>query len=334
MGTIIPRGDSFRAIIRKKGHKTLTRTFEKRSLAKAWIVETELALSKKLLPTAGVSIGKLITRYLEEIGPVKPLTKDSIKAFKAIAKTADELYLTDLTAQGLLAWKAKYHSKAAPQSFKRYMSRVTTVLTTAEAIWGIVVPWAELKRATFYLKTIGAVSAGTDRIRRISQDELTLISKNLNTSLPVVDIIDFALVTCLRSNEICSVRRSDINREKRTILVRDRKHPTKKLGNNTEIPLLGNAIEIIDRQPIVKLEDGTDEDRIFPFLSDSVESAFHRAVVAAGIVDLTFHDTRHEAISRLFEAGYQIQEVAIVSGHRSWNSLKIYTNLRPESLHR
>jgi site-specific recombinase XerD len=50
--------------------------------------------------------------------------------------------------------------------------------------------------------------------------------------------------------------------------------------------------------------------------------------------DLHFHDLRHEATSRLFEQGYQIQEVAIVTGHQSWDMLKRYTQLRPESLHR
>lgn len=50
------------------------------------------------------------------------------------------------------------------------------------------------------------------------------------------------------------------------------------------------------------------------------------------IKDLRFHDLRHEGISRLFEQGYQIQEVSMVSGHRDWGSLKRYTNLRPEDL--
>ena len=32
-------------------------------------------------------------------------------------------------------------------------------------------------------------------------------------------------------------------------------------------------------------------------------------------------------ISRLFEQGLQIQEVAVISGHLSWNMLKRYTHL-------
>jgi len=46
------------------------------------------------------------------------------------------------------------------------------------------------------------------------------------------------------------------------------------------------------------------------------------------IEDLRFHDLRHEGISRLFEMGWTIPQVATVSGHRSWKILKRYSHLR------
>lgn len=49
---------------------------------------------------------------------------------------------------------------------------------------------------------------------------------------------------------------------------------------------------------------------------------------------LHLHDLRHYGFSILFELGYQIQEVAIVSGHSSWDMLKRYKHIKPESLHR
>ena len=45
-------------------------------------------------------------------------------------------------------------------------------------------------------------------------------------------------------------------------------------------------------------------------------------------------DLRHEATSRLFEQGYSIEQVSAVTLHQSWQELKRYTQLRPESLHR
>ncbi|HEY2753210.1 MAG TPA: tyrosine-type recombinase/integrase [Phenylobacterium sp.] len=46
------------------------------------------------------------------------------------------------------------------------------------------------------------------------------------------------------------------------------------------------------------------------------------------------HDLRHEAASRLFEAKFTIEQVALVTGHKDWKMLKRYTNLRPEQLHK
>jgi integrase len=51
-----------------------------------------------------------------------------------------------------------------------------------------------------------------------------------------------------------------------------------------------------------------------------------------GIVDLRFHDLRHEAISRLFEKGMRVEQVRVVSGHRTLDQLSRYVNLRPADL--
>ena len=51
-----------------------------------------------------------------------------------------------------------------------------------------------------------------------------------------------------------------------------------------------------------------------------------------GLEDLHFHDLRHEAISRLFEKGLSIPEVALISGHRDFRMLFRYTHLRAEDI--
>jgi integrase len=42
------------------------------------------------------------------------------------------------------------------------------------------------------------------------------------------------------------------------------------------------------------------------------------------------HDLRHEAVSRFFEYGLSVPEVALISGHRDTRMLSRYTHLRPE----
>jgi len=143
------------------------------------------------------------------------------------------------------------------------------------------------------------------------------------------DLIPFAVATAMRLGEIVGLRWEDVNEKDKTVVIRDRKDPKLKKGNNQVVPLLPDAWEILQRQP--KLEN---EPRIFPFSANTVPTIFPRACQALGIEDLRFHDLRHEGASRLFEMGYQIQEVAVFTGHRNWNQLRRYTQIKPASLHR
>lgn len=143
------------------------------------------------------------------------------------------------------------------------------------------------------------------------------------------DVVRFAIATGMRRGEICRIRWADVDHERRLVLVRDRKHPTKKEGNHHLVPLIDrsgfDAWAILNRQPKI-------DDRIFPLGLEGVSDAFTDACVAAGVEDLHLHDMRHECTSRLFESGMSIDQVAIVTGHADWRNLKRYANLKPESL--
>lgn len=107
--------------------------------------------------------------------------------------------------------------------------------------------------------------------------------------------------------------------------LRDTKHPT--LTRDEIVPVPQQAKAIIDRQPKFP-----GEGRILPYKPESVSAAFQRAVRAVGLADIRLHGLRHEGISRLFEAGLEIQEVALISGHVSWNALRRYTHLTPQNV--
>jgi Phage integrase family len=50
------------------------------------------------------------------------------------------------------------------------------------------------------------------------------------------------------------------------------------------------------------------------------------------VIDLHFHDLRHEAISRFFEKGLNVPEVALISGHRDPRMLFRYTHPKPQAV--
>ena len=142
----------------------------------------------------------------------------------------------------------------------------------------------------------------------------------------VTYFITIARDNAMRLGEIHRQVWEDVNFESQTLTIRDRKDPNQKVGNDETIPMIGPTYALLRG-----LWEVSRRGRVFSMTKNpkSVSDKFADVTTAAGINDLTFHDLRHEAISRLFERGLQIQEVALVSGHKSWDSLKRYTQLKP-----
>ena len=145
-------------------------------------------------------------------------------------------------------------------------------------------------------------------------------------------IVKFAIATAMRQSEICSIEWSDIDERKRTVLVRDRKDPRNKDGNDQRVPLVDlagyDAWALLAEQRAFRPTKG----RVFPYNPRSIGTAFRRACQELEIEDLHFHDLRHEGTSRLFEAGLQIEQVALVTGHKDWKMLKRYTHLSADMI--
>ena len=66
--------------------------------------------------------------------------------------------------------------------------------------------------------------------------------------------------------------------------------------------------------------------------ANAMRLAWDRLKKKGNIKDLHFHDLRHEAISRFFEKGLSIPEVALISGHKDVRMLFRYTHLKAEDI--
>ena len=156
----------------------------------------------------------------------------------------------------------------------------------------------------------------------------------------MIDLMLFAIASAMRLGEIVGLQWEDLDEKTRTVLIRARKHPRKKATNNQKVPLpLGPCVvggKVIDPLQIMLRQASAwqRQGRIFPHAADSVSKAFQHATAALGIEDLRFHDLRHDGASRLFEASWTIERVALVTGHKDWNMLRRYTQLRAEDFHR
>ncbi len=71
---------------------------------------------------------------------------------------------------------------------------------------------------------------------------------------------------------------------------------------------------------------------VFPVSPNALRLTWQRMQKATGIKDLHFHDLRHEAISRFFELGLTVPEVASISGHRDMRMLFRYAHANPDRI--
>ncbi|MDX8353245.1 site-specific integrase [Cognatiyoonia sp. IB215182] len=216
---------------------------------------------------------------------------------------------------------------------------IKMIITLAAAVHGLDISPEPVDLALVALKRLGLIGKGTERDRRPTTDELNRLFRcfdgNERLTLPVTRVVKFAVATAMRLDEICRVEWADLDLDRRMLLIRDRKDPRNKTGNDQRIPLF--AATGFDAWTLVKAqakEMGHAKGRIFPYYSRSVGTAFRRACKDVGVKDLHFHDLRHEGTSRLFEAGFAIEQVSLVTGHKDWKMLHRYTHIRPEALHR
>lgn len=324
MGTVVRRGTKWRAVIRKRGHRVRTKTFIRRAHAERWIRATEVQIEEHGLTGQDHDLRALMRRYVKEIGAIRPWERTHRGNLERFARGLDGTTLADMTPQWFVDYARKRN--VSPATIAQEMTYLSTALRTAEAMWGVTVDWASMRKGRQLLRQLRLSGKSRERERRPEGDELSRIKAHVQSTLPVADIVDFAVASAMRIGEITRIAWTDLDENKKMVMIRDRKHPTDKLGNDQWVPLLGNALPIIKRQP-------RGDDRIFPYDPGSVAAAYQRARRRAGVNGLRFHDLRHHAISLLFERGYGVHEVALVSGHRSWQQLRRYTNLKPESLH-
>ncbi len=341
--TKLPSGN-WRAQVRRKGGYA-SDSFKRRKDAEEWALATERCIDQGIAPKprrkgSVRTFGSLIDLHLRDLHEVgKPVRRSKAAVMKALRLTLGGVHIPKLDRARLIEYgKKRARQGAGPATLAIDFSFIRTILSHAAAVHGIDVATEDVRLARIALTRLGLIGRSVERDRRPDPDELDDLIEHFESNprqiIPMGRIIRFAVATALREEEICRIEWSDVNMKKKTVLVRDRKDPRNKEGNHQKVPLLNltgyDAWQVVLEQRIITGGKG----RVFPYNSRSAGTAFRRACKYLEIDDLHFHDLRHEATSRLFEAGLSIERVALVTGHKDWKMLKRYTHIKPEELHK
>ncbi|MDE9480996.1 site-specific integrase [Xenorhabdus bovienii] len=317
------------------------RTFGKQSHAKTWGAMRVAELEQNGIPTnddtKDLTVGDLLRKYINDPNLGKKAGRNKKCVLNALLNSnLAKLTLTELSISHIIEHCKQRHSTGTtPATINHDVIYLSSVLKSAKPVYDINYTSNPAYEARSLLTQMGLIGKGQRRSRRPEREELERLIETLRkrsghwkSKIPYEDILNFSILSCMRIGEVCKIRWDDIDEKQRAVLVRDRKDPRKKTGNHMFVPLLGEAWDLVQKQP------KSDNELIFPYNTISISRGFHEACVELGIEDLRYHDLRREGASRLFEAGFSIEEVAQVTGHRSLNILwQVYTELYPQSLH-
>ena len=335
---------SWRVQVRRKG-RYVAETFLRHDHAREWATEAESQIDRGRAPVgkramSAKTFGDLIDLHIDDMKEVgKPPGRSKSATLEMLQRELGAFKASELGRERLIKFgRDRAKQGAGPVTLSMDIGAIRLVVSHAIAVHGLELSVEPIDMSRIALKRLGLVGKSNERDRRPTEDELTKLFGHFDSNprqlIPMSRIIKFAIATAMRQEEICRVTWSDLNTRAKMLTIRDRKDPREKKGNDQKIPLLAvsgyDAYALVEEQRAIR---GNEDDRIFPYVHKSAGTAFTRACKDLEILDLHFHDLRHEGTSRLFEAGFAIQQVALVTGHKDWKMLRRYTHLKPETLH-
>ncbi|MBW3088789.1 site-specific integrase [Bifidobacterium sp. 82T24] len=148
----------------------------------------------------------------------------------------------------------------------------------------------------------------------------------------------------LREGEVCGLRRRDVDLENRILHVRQaikqvyrpgeprRLVPGKPKSSRgiRDVPILDNLIEPLERH-LRRFTGPKPDDLVFTaqrggttLSPQSLRNVYYKAIKRAGLEDITFHDLRHTALTRMAEHGASPGELMAWGGHSDIKTVSIY----------
>ena len=328
MASIRKRNSRWQVQVRREGHQPISKSFLQKSDALAWARKVESEQDRSHLPydpqkLNDTTFADLLKRFRTEVSPTRKSGGFESKVLSIVERAEiGSVKLSKLTPAVIAKFRDERLARNYPAYVLRILGLLQSILETARRDWGIGLPINPVK-------AIKKPTGCKPRDRRLNPGELeTLLTATKKAPSYLSPIISFAVATGMRRGELLNLRWGDINFERRTLHI-----PITKNGHPRTIPLSPEALAILNSLKPGDRSDGSDKEvQIFPITPNALRLSWERLRDRAGVADLHFHDLRHEAISRFFERGLSVPEVALISGHRDFRMLARYTHLRAEEI--
>jgi integrase len=323
MPTIRKRGSTWQAQVRRAGYPALTKSFGTRADALAWSREKERLIDRAELPAdikelKRLKVADLLKRYEQEITPRKRgAAFERSRIRQLLAHRMSQTILSNLSGATVSQYRDDRLKLVKPPSVRRELVVLRHVFEVARREWGL-----PIRENPF--KHIWLPQDAHPRERRLlgGDDDRLYGALGRRSAWYLRPFLILLIETGMRRGELLSIRWRDVDFVSSTVQILKTKN-----GHPRRIPLTPTALRTL--QSMTQCDE-----RVFPVTPNAIRLAWERLRTKAGLADLRLHDLRHEAVSRFFELGLSIPEVALISGHREPRMLARYTHLQPELIAR
>ncbi len=305
-------GKGWRVFIKRRG-VSKSATFQTKREAQDWAIRVEnLILSEPQEKKKIYKFSELIDRYLDEYLDKRRNQRDARYRLEKIKRYP--IANKEISEESILEFRQQRLTEVQAPTVNRDMTILSHVCTIA------VKEWRWLESNPFF--NVSKPKNNLPRDRRVTEEEIERLKLACAYEASPVTLLQyachaflFAIETAMRAGEIQSLTWDNINLEKRTAFL-----PMTKNGTSRKVPLSSKAIALIKALPRLK--------KVF---YGNLVANFFRLKTVAGFDDLHFHDSRHEAITRLSRK-LDVLTLARVVGHKNIKQLMTYYNESAEDI--
>lgn len=314
---------SFQVQIRRKGFRTIVKSFDTRTQAQKWArgIERKLDIGdfSDYSEASKLTLGDLLNRYKAENKHKrkKDWQNEEYKIKYILNDTISDTNCLKLSTKHLTEFRERRLMTVGGSTFNKDLSFISSVIQVAINDWGIYFPsnpCRSMKREK--------ENQPRDRILEPEEQKELLEACALTNNPYLKPMVQFSIETAVRRSELLGIKYRNINFSNRTLKLTETKN-----GTDRTIPLSEKAFLILQSQP--RQFDGT----VFPLTKNQLKHFWSTALEKTNIKGFRWHDIRRHACTLMFEKGLSVPEVQLCSGHLDPKILlKTYTKLDPRKL--
>lgn len=289
-----------------------------------------------------MTLGALLRRYKEEVTPTK--RSASIESIKLDVILRDKhlplVRMSELTGKDIAEWRDRRLEHVTGATVNREIDVLSTAINHARREWGVNIPENPVHM-------VKRPKKANQRARRVANEEERYLIAALTPTQRREDgtfeksarnpwlcpLVLLAIETAMRRGELLALDWEHVDLKNRTAHL-----PTTKNGDARTVPLSTRAVQILKALP----GDDHTKGPVFPTTANALRKGFTRALARAReaylqdcaqagtaprakfLVDVHFHDTRHEAATRLSKKLSNVLELSAVTGHKDLRMLQRY----------